>query len=163
MFQDTWTEMNKWDQRFMQLAIMVATWSKDPSSKTSTIIVTPDHRIVSVGFNGLPKGIQDSRDILHDREKKYAKIIHAEINAILFAQQDLTGCIAYMLPMSPCEQCASLLIQASISEIHHPAHIAPDKVERWGASLQSAYNDLQNAGVKMVSHTIPEDWYARFK
>ena len=51
--------MNKWDMRFLELAALVATWSKDPSTQVGAVIVDSAKRIVSVGFNGAPRGVQE--------------------------------------------------------------------------------------------------------
>src|SRR5688500_6959549 len=82
----------KWTERYMELAAHVAQYSKDPSTKAGAVIVDPSNRVISLGFNGLPKGVLDSKERLENREVKYKLILHAETNAILFAQRDLTGC-----------------------------------------------------------------------
>ena len=70
--------MNKWQRRFFDLARLVATWSKDPSSQVGAVIVDDKKRIVSVGFNGLPMGVEDTDERLNVRELKYELIVHAE-------------------------------------------------------------------------------------
>lgn len=52
--------MSKWDSRFMDLARLVAGWSKDPSTQVGAVIVDPDKRIVSTGFNGFPRCVNDA-------------------------------------------------------------------------------------------------------
>ncbi|MDP8268300.1 MAG: hypothetical protein P9L97_06175 [Candidatus Tenebribacter davisii] len=84
---------DKWDNRFIKLAEHIAFWSKDPSTKVGSVI-TDNKRIVSLGFNGYPKGIPD--DDLNNRQNKYAKVIHGELNAILFSKEDLTGFTLYV-------------------------------------------------------------------
>ncbi|HQR41672.1 MAG TPA: hypothetical protein PLX97_03285, partial [Gemmatales bacterium] len=80
--------MNKWHERFLGMARLVATWSKDDSTGVGAIIVSPDHRVVSVGFNGYPKGVND---VILNREQKLARTIHAEANALHFAGKDVSG------------------------------------------------------------------------
>ena len=82
-------EPTKWDIRFMELAKHISSWSKDPSTKTGAVITDTRNRIVSMGFNGYPQNVPDTD--LHIRETKYAKVIHAEMNAILFAHRPLEG------------------------------------------------------------------------
>jgi len=77
--------MSKWDSRFMDLARLVASWSKDPSTQVGAVIVDQDKRIVSTGFNGFPRCVNDSPV---DREVKLLRTIHAEENALLFARRD---------------------------------------------------------------------------
>lgn len=109
--------MNKWDSRFLELANLVGSWSRDPSTKVGAVIVDQDRRVVSVGFNGFPKGMDDSPERYVDREFKYAHIIHAERNALLFASRDVRGCTVYTTPFMPCSQCAVLLVQAGIKRV----------------------------------------------
>ena len=85
--------MIKWDRRFLDLAAFVAAWSRDPSKRVGAVIVDDKKRIVSLGFNGFPRGVADD-DRLHVRESKYEIIIHAEVNALLFG-----GNAQYRLPL----------------------------------------------------------------
>jgi dCMP deaminase len=87
----------KWHNRFLDLAKFISGWSKDPSTKVGAVIVDKNKRIVSVGYNGFPKDVKDDNR-LYDRESKYLIIIHAEINAILFANKSLDDCILYTYP-----------------------------------------------------------------
>jgi len=59
---------DKWHKRYVNLAEYIAQWSKDPSTKTGSVIVRPDNTIASVGYNGFPRGIEDKADLLYNRE-----------------------------------------------------------------------------------------------
>ena len=134
---------NKWDVRFLNLAKHVSTWSKDPSTKVGAVIVDIYKRVVSVGFNGYPRGIPDNG--LENREEKYAKVLHAEINAILFSQRSLEGCTIYVYPMAPCSQCASTIVQSGITRV---VTVRPtDKlIERWGEKIKIAEDIIKDSG-----------------
>tara|TARA_B100000614_G_scaffold120032_1_gene107586 strand:- start:48 stop:251 length:204 start_codon:yes stop_codon:yes gene_type:complete len=60
----------KWDRRFIDLALHISGWSKDPSTKVGCVVVGEDREIRSTGFNGFPRGIDDSMERLEDRELK---------------------------------------------------------------------------------------------
>src|SRR6056300_1094742 len=75
----------KWDQRFMDMAMMISTWSKDPSSKIGAVIVNDERRILATGYNGFPRGIADYEERLNNREEKLDRIIHGEMNALMNA------------------------------------------------------------------------------
>ena len=107
---------NKWDLRFLDLAKLVSTWSKDPSTKVGAVIIDDKNIIVSVGFNGFPKGIRDN-ERLHNRDSKYQIIIHAENNALMFAKRPLDNCILYTYPFIPCPRCAGMIIQSGIKRV----------------------------------------------
>ena len=105
---------DKWDLRFINLAEHIAGWSKDPSTQVGAVIVDPTTRkVVSMGFNGFPRGVDDSDDRLQNREKKLSYMVHAEENAILQAGQSVAGCNIYIHPtiMIPacCAHCAKLI------------------------------------------------------
>ena len=125
----------KWDIRFLKLATHISEWSKDPSTKVGCVVVGPDREIRSTGFNGFPRGIQDSDDRLTNRDLKYPLICHAEENAIMHAARiglALKGCTAYVT-WPPCTRCARSLIQAGVSEIVIPSGLEiPD---RWRDDL----------------------------
>ena len=121
----------KWDIRFLKLATHISEWSKDPSTKVGCVVVGPDREIRSTGFNGFPRGIQDSDDRLTNRDLKYPLICHAEENAIMHAARiglALKGCTAYVT-WPPCTRCARSLIQAGVSEIVIPSGLEiPDRL-----------------------------------
>jgi len=104
----------KWDIRFLALAEHVAQWSKDPSTKCGAVI-TIGKKIISLGYNGFPTEIQDKEYLYERREDKYPRVIHAEVNAVLYAggrQQDAT---LYTYPIIPCSECSKFIIQAGLA------------------------------------------------
>lgn len=140
----------KWDTRMLQLAALTATWSKDPSTKVGAVITDGANRVVSQGYNGLPRGVSDDPAILADRDEKLRRTIHAEMNAVLFAGRPLTGYTIYVTH-PPCARCAAVLIQAGIRRV-----VTTDRVlgAHWAAELASSERMLREAGVQIVS--IPE-------
>ena len=111
---------NHWDRRFLALAEHVAQWSKDPSTKTGAVIVDEDNRVISIGYNGLPRGVIDSAERLQNRELKYKTIVHCERNALLFARSSVKGCKLYTWPFMSCSVCAGMVINAGIVEVIAP-------------------------------------------
>ena len=136
----------KWQKRFFDMAQLVASWSKDPSSQIGAVIVDAQNRVISTGFNGLPVGVKDTNDRLGDRETKYKMILHAEENAIMFAKQKLDGCSIYVTKMPPCAHCAALIIQSGIKEVYVPAGEIP---ERWLDSVKLTSQMFNEAGVDL--------------
>ena len=141
--------MSNWDSRFLELARLVSTWSKDPSTQVGAVI-TRDKFVVSLGFNGHPKGVADTLDRLENREVKYRTIIHAEINAILTAKQDLEGCTIYLWPFMPCSQCGAAIVQAGIKRVVAP----PSDNDRWAESFRFTTEMFSEAGVDLVIHPL---------
>jgi dCMP deaminase len=139
--------MGKWDKRFIEMAYLVAGWSKDPSTKCGAVI-TDGNRLVSVGFNGFPQGTNDDPELYHDRDEKYRRVQHSERNAILFAERSLRGCTMYVVPMPPCSQCAGMIIQSGIKRVV-TVKPSPEHIERWGKDIQSTLSMFDEAGVKI--------------
>ncbi len=136
---------DKWVRRFLELASTVAQWSKDPNTKVGAVIVDDKNRVVSLGFNGFPRRVSDDKELYQDRTIKLRSVVHAEINAILFAKQDLTGCTLYVTPLAPCAQCASAIIQSGISRVV----TLPTKVDsKWVEEIAVAKSNLNAAGVR---------------
>lgn len=105
-----------WDQRFLDLARTIAGWSKDRSRQVACVIVGPNHEIRATGYNGFPRGVDDSVESRHQRPAKYRWTEHAERNAIYNAARtgvSTMGCTAY-LPWYPCMDCARALVQSGI-------------------------------------------------
>ena len=126
-----------WDTRFLQLAETVASWSKDPSTKTGAVIVRPNRSIAGVGFNGFPIGMSDEPSLYANRETKYSRIIHCEINALLFVNESVNGYTLYTWPFASCDRCCVQMIQAGITRFVFPA--LPNSLSsRWDASLEKS-------------------------
>ncbi len=107
------TKQLEWDQYFMDIADEVAKKSKDPSSQNGCVIVDSRHRPVSFGYNGTIQGADETKLTLSERPMKYYFAIHSEMNAVLFAQRDLTGCTLYNR-IATCENCLKYCLQAGI-------------------------------------------------
>lgn len=107
----------KWDLRFIDLADYISTWSRDPSRKVGAVIVRPDKTVASLGFNGFPRGVEDTEDRYNDRDTKYKFVCHAEANAILTANERLHGYTLYVSPLYPCHECAKMIIQSGITRV----------------------------------------------
>jgi dCMP deaminase len=108
-----------WDSRFMRLSREIANWSKDHSRKVGCVIVGPKNEIRSVGYNGFPRGVDDTKRYRHERPMKYKWTEHAERNAIYNAARigaSLEGCRMY-LPWYPCMDCARAIVQSGINEL----------------------------------------------
>lgn len=135
-----------WDRWFLGLAEYVSTASKDPSTRTGAVLVDGDRRVVSVGYNGFPRGVEDSEARLGDRKTKYDLTVHCEINAILFSGRAAAGCTVYTWPFGSCTRCAVQVVQAGIVRCVAPV-CPPDRVERWGKDLDQARRLLDEAGV----------------
>ena len=110
-----------WDEYFMGVAYLSAMRSKDPNSQVGACIVSDDNKILSMGYNGFPKGCSD--DVFPwDREgdeldTKYFYVTHSELNAILnYRGGSLDGAKIYVT-MFPCNECAKAIIQAGIRTV----------------------------------------------
>lgn len=141
--------MADWDARFLEMAVVVSKWSKDPSTKVGAVIAKGKF-VVSLGFNGHPAGVVDSAERLEVREVKYRTIIHAEINAILSAGKPLEGCTLYVWPFMPCSQCASIIIQSGIRRVV----TVPSDSERWAESFRYTEELFREAGVELVMRSV---------
>ena len=144
----------KWDTRFLELAQLVSTWGKDPSTRCGAVIVDSANRVVSVGYNGFARGVADTPDRLDDRDVKLKMVIHAEENAILFAQRNLVGCTLYTWPFMPCAGCAGKVIQVGIRRVVSLVSDNP----RWVQSFMLAQQQLAEAGVvvEFLDSPLPE-------
>jgi dCMP deaminase len=110
-----------WPHFFLELAQFVAEKrSKDPSTKVGAVIADSHNRIVGIGYNGFPRGVRDDQELYADREKKYQRVVHAELNAILNANKSVDGCHLYVWPLFTCNECAKIVIQSGIKRVIYP-------------------------------------------
>lgn len=109
-----------WDEYFMGVANLSAMRSKDPNTQVGACIVNKDNRIIGIGYNGLPRGLDDdSFPWNNDKglfDSKYAYVVHAEANAILNSVTSLFDATIYVT-LFPCHECSKLIIQSGIKEI----------------------------------------------
>ena len=111
-----------WDEYFMGVAKLAAMRSKDPNTQVGTCIVSGDNKILSMGYNGFPKGCDDDefpweRDGEDELNTKYPFVTHSELNAILnYRGGSLEGAKLYV-SLFPCNECAKAIIQAGIRTV----------------------------------------------
>ncbi len=132
----------------MGIAQLSALRSKDPSTQVGACIVDTEHKVVSIGYNGMPRGVDD--DIIpwghgEGLESKYLYVCHAEFNAILNTRDGsrLNGCTLYVT-LFPCNECAKAIIQVGIKEI---VYLSDSHSE--GIEFQASRKLLAMAGVKV--------------
>ncbi len=137
---------DKWDQRFLSLAQLISTWSKDPSTKVGSCVVRPDKTIASVGYNGFPQKLSDAPELYADRETKLSRVIHAEMNAIIFCKEPIQGYTIYTYPFMPCDRCTVMLIQLGVSRMVFPTPTEAQQ-KRWHESFSKSFSYLEEAGI----------------
>lgn len=138
-----------WDERWMGLACHVAGWSKDRSRQVACVIVDRDQALVSMGWNGFPRGVNDDIEERHERPTKYDFVKHAEENAIANAARigvSTRGCTMY-LPWFPCANCAGDIVQAGIMDLVVYEFDAADP--KWGTSMKHASQILSEGKVRV--------------
>ena len=136
-----------WDEYFMGVAMLSGMRSKDPHTQVGACIVSEDHKILSMGYNGFPIGCSDDEfpwvregDPL---ENKYFYTTHSELNAILnYRGGSLEGAKLYVT-LFPCNECAKAIIQAGIRTIVYD----DDKYEMT-PSVMASKRMLDAAGVR---------------
>ena len=139
-------KISKWDNRWLDMASMVSTWSKDPSTQIGAIAVK-DKRLVSTGYNGFPRGIEDLDDRWNNREEKYKYVVHAEMNCIYNANyhnQSLKGSTMYIVELPVCHECAKGIIQAGVIRVVTKFKDAPLK---WAKSTEITQKMFEEAGI----------------
>lgn len=146
----------KWDRRFMEMAQTISTWSKDPSSKIGAVVVNDEKRILATGYNGFPRGIEDSEERLNNRDEKYPRIIHAEMNALMNALYNgvsVKGCTLYVYGLPICPDCTKCVIQAGIKRVVIPT-FKTEKGEWEKIWLERSLPMFKESGVAVVDLSL---------
>lgn len=147
-----------WDEYFMGIAKLSALRSKDPNTKVGACIVDTNHKVVSIGYNGMPGGLPEEelswRRDGDGLDSKYLYVCHAEFNAILNTRNgsDLRGCTLFVT-LFPCNECAKAVIQTGIKEVVYLDNKYKDTTE-----TQASLKMLNLAGVKLRQYQgrVPE-------
>ncbi len=140
-----------WDEYFMGIALLSAKRSKDPSTQVGACIVDEDNKVVSIGYNGMPRQLDESKLTWEKGEglnSKYLYVCHAEFNAILNIRNgsSLKGCTLYVT-LFPCNECAKAIIQTGIKKIIYLSDKYADSV-----STLASKKMFELAGVKVEKY-----------
>ena len=142
-----------WDEYFMGVAVLSGMRSKDPNTQVGACIVSEDHKILSMGYNGFPTGCSDD-EFPWEREgepleNKYFYTTHSELNAILnYRGGSLEGATIYVT-LFPCNECAKAIIQAGIKTIIYKEDKYSDS-----PSVRASKRMLNAAGVRYYQYEI---------
>lgn len=138
----------KWVNRFMGLAREVSTWSKDPSSQLGAVAVNDDRQILSIGYNGFPRGMNDSDYLYADRESKYPRVVHAEMNVIYNATYNgisLKDSTVFVYGLLICSECAKGLIQVGVKQVYMKCINNPEK---WKEEFKKSQDYFSESNIK---------------
>lgn len=142
-----------WDEYFMGVAMLSSLRSKDPNTQVGACIVSPDNKILSMGYNGFPIGCSDDEfpwereSDTDDIDNKYFYSTHSELNAILnYRGGSLEGCKIYVT-LFPCNECAKAIIQCGIKEIVYNEDKYADT-----PGVKASKRMLASAGVKYTPY-----------
>ena len=145
-----------WSYRFLELAETVATWSKDPSTKVGSVIVDSKRRVLSLGYNGFPRGVEDSVERYKDRDTKLLLVCHAERNALDNSPGSVEGATLYAT-LFPCNECCKSIIQRGIKRV---VSFVPPPSKQLLFNYEASYILLREAGVEIhqLSRSLYDDW-----
>ena len=142
-----------WDEYFMGIAKLTGLRSKDPSTQVGCCIVSGDHKILSMGYNGFPKGVSDDefpweREADSELDTKYPYVTHSELNAILnYRGSSLDGAMLYV-SLFPCNECSKAIIQAGIRTVVYDSDKYADT-----PSVKASKRMFDAAGVRYYQYT----------
>lgn len=142
----------KWKVHYLQQARLVAELSKDRSTKCGCVIVGMRRNVLTTGYNGMCRGMDDNVEERHERPQKYAYFEHSERNAVYNAAYEgvrLAGSVAFVTG-PPCVDCTRAMIQSGVVAVIIPEHHnfkEQEKVDRWRESCQIAFDHMEECGV----------------
>ena len=140
------TDTFSWEEYFMSLALVASLKSKDPSTQVGAVIIdNRTRKLVSSGYNGFPRYIDDDK-IPQTRPEKYLYVVHAELNAILHAQRELSDCSLYVT-VFPCADCMKAMVQSGIKRV---VYLNDLNGSDWNDSRKATMKMADLAGIKIV-------------
>lgn len=139
----------KWNSRYLELAGVIASWSKDTGRKVGAIIVDDRKVILAQGYNGFPRGVNDTIEARYEKPAKYQYTAHAEANAICNAAATgtaLKGATMYVT-LFPCAACSRLIIQSGICRVVTTEAELQRMPRQYADEIQSSMVMMKEAGV----------------
>jgi|TARA_B110000483_G_scaffold241506_1_gene324673 dCMP deaminase len=152
--RDTLILSSNWDTRYLALAWHFGTWSKDPSRQIGAVAIGPKGEIIAQGYNGFPRGIEDTDERYEVREEKYKYVVHAEMNCIYNAASNgvsLKDSTVYVHGLPACSECAKGLIQVGVKRVMAFSKETP---ERWIESNKLTEELFKEANIEYETITI---------
>lgn len=145
--------MNKnkpsWDEYAIGLLDFIAIRSEDPDTKVGAVILDNKGRMVGTGYNSLPRGLSQE-DFPLTRPEKYSHIVHAELNAILFSDNERIDGATLYVSFLPCRECAKCIVQVGISRVvYGKQYISKDENSGQNIGLKM----MQKAGIKVEQYS----------
>lgn len=140
-----------WNARWFEITNLLASWSKDTSTKVGCVIVDKRNTVLSLGWNGIPRGVEDEREERDARPEKYYWYEHAERNAIYNAAatgRSLEGSTIFV-NLLPCADCARGIIQSGIRKVVTPPLAMDWQSSRWGEDFKRTLKMFKEAGVEV--------------
>lgn len=150
---------SKWDIRFMKLAREISKWSKDPSTRIGAVIVNDERRILATGYNGFPRGIEDTEERLNDREQKYPLIVHGEMNALmnaLYSGVSVKGATIYVWGLPVCAECTKNVIQAGIKRV--VITYTENAPKKWQAQWNNMSKPMYDEAGVSITYINEDHW-----
>jgi len=142
--------MNKYDVRYLELAKHIAGWSKDPSTGVGAVAIGDKGQVLAQGYNGFPRGVQDSKERYDNKNVKYRYVVHAEMNCIYNAGYNgasLDGATLFVYGLPVCNDCAKGIIQVGIERVVGPKN-GMDVPEKWKVSVLDTQRMFNEVGIK---------------
>lgn len=141
---------SSWNEKYLEMAKHISSWSKDPSRKIGAVAVGKNGNVLATGYNGFPKGIEDTEERLNNRELKHKYVVHAEQNCIYNATLNgvsLQGSTMYVYGLPVCSECAKAIIQVGVKKV-----VIEDKEyteQRWIDSFKITIDIFKEANVEL--------------
>lgn len=146
-------ENTKWNQRFIAQALGIADWSKDDSTKVGAVVYDKDRTPISNGYNGFPRGVDDTIPERHERPLKYKYVQHAEQNTINHCARKgnaTEGCHIYTTHF-PCSNCAGSIINSGLVKVIIDIKTFSTSYQvRWKEDIEVSQTMFDEAGVEVV-------------
>lgn len=145
-------QQTEWDRKWMAMAKTVATeFSKDPSTKVGAVLTFNLKKFINIGYNGFPEGADDSPELYLDREKKYERTVHAEINSVLGIGHQ--GPFTIYCTLHPCSDCVLVLKNAKVNRMVFPRP-TENELSRWGEKFLKAESLMDECGIQWNFHEV---------
>ena len=142
--------VNKYDVRYLELAKHISTWSKDPSTGVGAVAIGEKGQVLAQGYNGFPRGVNDSKARYENKDLKYRYVVHAEMNCIYNAGYNgasLDGAHLYVYGLPVCNDCAKGIIQVGIERVISPKN-GMEVSEKWKVSCIDTVSMFKEVGVE---------------
>lgn len=150
---------SRWNDRFINLALEVSSWSKDHKQVGCVIVEQETNKVLSLGFNGMPSWFDDSKLSTLNSYDKGRMITHAEVNALnTLTKENYNKDLVMYITKPPCKWCSNFIVNSktNVKKIYYIPNLNEEFDARY--SISESLSILSSNNINVISYNYKKNY-----